>query len=704
MNATELLQENMLDYAGAVNQLRAIPDARTGLKPIHRKILYEMYADKIKSSGKYKKCAYMVGQIIARFSEHGDAATYDALVRLAQPWIQRYPLLDFHGNYGSPFGDPQAAMRYTESKLSKLAEEGFLYGLNKKNVDWMPNFTAEEEEPVTLPAIFPGLFCLPSQGIGYATACNFLTYNLSEVAEGIINYIQTGDFPVLQYDLASGGIIINPQVMNTIYQTGKGSVIVESKYEIQGQKIIITELPFNIMLDDVREEIIKYCQKENYTGVEDVYNSSGKNNLELTIIVTEGYDPQNVINILMTNTKLRNLYGINQVALVDNTPKLLNTLDMVEIYIDHNKQCIKREYEFDLAAAQKRIHILEGLTIALENIDNVLTLIKQSENKATAISILCEKYCLDYEQADAILKMTLSRLTHMDKIAINKELQEKKELALQCQEIIESSQKQEDLLCERLKAFANKYGGPRYTQVIQKEITKISTSNKTKEIIVEDVMIVCTPQGYIKNILLKNYKNTNTQDQVIKCRTDDMILLFSSLGKVFRLKVNEINQCLSKDKGTALGSILTLDLNEKILFITSMNINEKKPYITGVTKKGLVKKSEKEIYIGSTQNKKGFKSAGLNEQDEFISFTETNSDYMGLLTNNNMFIQFELEKINPVGKTAKGVKGINLAENDYVVEVIICKPPIDTIYIKKYNKTIKNIVVQNRGGKGRKIV
>ena len=686
MNATELLQENMLDYAGAVNQLRAIPDARTGLKPIHRKILYEMYADKIKNAGKYKKCAYMVGQIIARFSEHGDAATYDALVRLAQPWIQRYPLLDFHGNYGSPFGDPQAAMRYTESKLSKLAEEGLLANLNKNTVDWMPNFTAEEEEPVTLPAIFPGLFCLPSQGIGYATACNFLTYNLTEVCNGIIDYLNGKTFPVLQYDLASGGTIINPSIMDSIYHTGKGSVIIESTYKIENQKIIITELPFNVMLDDVREEVIKYCQKEDYHGVEDIYNSSGKNNLELTIIVATGYDSQNVIDTLMANTKLRNSYGVNQVALVNNMPKLLTVQDMVDIYIEHNTSCIKREYEYDLAAARKRIHILEGLSIALENLDNVIELIKKSETKAIAAVNLCEKYYLSKEQAEAILGMTLSRLTNMDQIAIANELQEKKELALICQEVIESYQKQKDILSERLRDLVKKFGDKRRTDVIQKDIPKTSTTQKAKELIIEDVIVARTPQGYIKNIPIKSYRRNST-DNIVKARTDDMLLLFSSLGKLYRLKVSEIKQCAVGDKGTALGAILSLESNEKILYMTNMNIDQKHPYITGVTEKGLVKKSDKTIFIGSTQNKRGMKCAGLNQGDSFIWFGETNGDYMILCTSDNMAIQFKLDEISPVGKTAKGVKGISLNENAIIKEVSV-------------GSEYKQFPVQHRAGKG----
>ena len=687
MDAVNLIQENMLDYAGAVNQLRAIPDARTGLKPIHRKILYEMYMDKIRSSGKYKKCAYMTGQIIARFSEHGDAATYDALVRLAQPWIQRYPLLDFHGNYGSQFGDPQAAMRYTESKLSKLAEEGFLTGLNKNNVDWMPNFTAEEEEPVTLPAIFPGLFCLPSQGIGYATACNFMTYNLNEVADGIINYLETKDFPILQYDLASGGVIINPQIMETIYKTGKGSVIVECKYKIVGNKIIITELPFNVMFDDVLAEIIKYCKENEDCGIADVFNSSGKNNLEMTITVENNKDPEKVINLLMENTKLRNSYGINQVALVDNTPKLLTTMEMVDIYIKHNLDCIKRELKFDIQSLKDRIEILEGLSKALEDIDNVIKIIKESKNSAEAKSNLVKKYNLTESQVNAILNMKLNRLANMERIAINNELQEKKEKCLELEGILESEDKQIDILKNRLRELVKKFGDKRRTEITQKNIVK-SNSKKAKEQIIEDVIITFNQKRYIKSIPVKMYRKSSDDIFAFKARTDEMILLFSTLGKCYRLKVNEIKQCEAKDKGSAIGSILKLDNNESILYITSMNIDDKHPFITFVSKNGKIKKSDKTIYFGSVQNKNGLKCAGLVNEDYFVKITETNGDYITIFSTDNKALQFKLDAINVTGKTSSGVIAIKFNDGQSVKDVII-----NSIEDKK-------IPVRNRGGKG----
>lgn len=698
MNIVELVQNNMLDYAGAVNQSRAIPDARTGLKPIHRKILYEMYTDKILSSNKFKKCAYMVGQIIARFSEHGDAATYDALVRLGQEWIQRYLLIEFHGNNGSQFGDGPAAMRYTEARLSKLAEEGYLTTLKKGTVDWIPNFTNEEEEPSTFPAIFPGLFCLPNQGLGYGVACNFITYNLKEVADLIINYINNKELITIYPDFASGGIIINPQIAQQIYSTGKGSYLLESKYEITNQTINITEIPFNVGFDVIMDEIVALVEQEEVTGIDAIKNNSGNGQLSMIIEITKGFDPEKVLERLFDKTKLRNSYPVNQIALVDNQPKLLTIKDMVEIYIRHNLGCIKREYEFDLHKTQERIEILEGLSRALEDIDNIIQIIKNSPSAAAASTALINKYNFTSRQVKAILDMKLSRLANMERIEIEKELADKREFALKCQEIIKNQKSQEIILIERLSSLASKYGGDRRTQVSEKEIVK-TTSLKKKEEIPENVVVVITNQGYFKSIPVTKYRKTTTEVYAIKAQTTDMILIFTSFGKVYRLKVGEIKQSDLTDKGIAAGALINLEPNEKILLVTSMNIDEKHPFITGITKSGLVKKSDKTIYIGSTQNKRGLKAAGLNNGDYFITFAETNGDYLVLLTSDNMAIQFKLDEVNPTGKTSKGVIGIKLNENAYVTKAVVC-PIINNVVKDSINKKLP---VQHRAGKGIKI-
>lgn len=530
-----------------------------------------------------------------------------------------------------------------------------------------------------------------AQGIGVSLSNVWLPHSFSESAELLLHYIETGELDEDNFypDFPTGGTIINKDELATINKTGRGKVIIESKFKISGHEIDFYELPYQVFIEPVIDEIKKAIAEEKVTGIADVYNKSDKKRISLVVSCIPGIEPLKVVAQLFTATNLRKQFNANQNGIISKTPIMITLKKYVDTYIEHNTSCIKKEYKYDLAAARKRIHILEGLSIALENIDNVLTVIKQSENKAIAAVNLCEKYHLSREQADAILAMTLSRLTHMDQIAINKELQEKKELALICQEVVESYQKQEDILSERLRDLAKKFGDKRRTEVIQKEIIKTSTTQKAKELIVEDVIVTRNIQGYIKSIPIKSYRNINAEN-VVKARTDDILLLFSSFGKMYRLKVSEIKQCTTIDKGTALGAILTLEPNEKILYMTNMNIDDKHPYITGVTEKGLVKKSDKTIFIGSTQNKRGMKCAGLNEGDKFIWFGETNGDYMILITSDQMAIQFRLDEINPVGKTAKGVKGITLNEGATVIQVNV-------------GAESKKMPVQHRAGKGNRI-
>lgn len=697
MDIVELTEQNMLSYAGAVNQSRAIPDARTGLKPIHRKIIYEMYADKIRNDGKYKKCAYMVGQIIARFSEHGDAATYDALVRLAQEWIQRYPLLDFHGNAGSQFGDPQAAMRYTEAKLSKLVEEGFLKGLDKNNVDWIPNFTNEEEEPATLPAVFPGLFCLPNQGIGYAVACQFLTMNLTEVAEGLIQYIQGSDFPVLQYDLASGGTIINPEVMEKIYRTGKGTIIVEPAYTIKNNIISITEIPFNVMFDDITDSLVTLCEKEELVGIFDIRNNSGNGNLEMVIEIAKGYEPEQVLEEIFDKTKLRSSYGINQIALVDNKPKLLTQPQMAEIYVKHNLGCIQKEFQFDLDKTNARIEVLEGLIAALANIDDIVDIIRKSDSPIEAKNTLMDKYSFTENQAKSILDMKLARLTKLDGVKLNDELQEKQEYAAKCAEIVGFEDSRKQVLIERLTELRDKFGDKRRTKVIQKTITKKASNGTTKQSEpVEDVVVTYNPIGYLQRIPISSYRKSNFKS--FKCTTEDLVLLFSNKGRFFRISPKDIKSCGIKDKGTAIGAIIKLEPGEKILNVFSDIINQDRPYLLFALKDGSVKKIEKMEYLGKTRNLSGMVATKVKDS-EVVSIQETNGNDIVLGSKNGYYIRFAADDIRATGRNSAGVKGIKLSEEDYLTTCIICDKIDKEVKIEDKKITI---AAQGRGGKGKK--
>lgn len=696
MNKIDICEElsyNFLDSSYETNCRRAFPDIRDGLKDGQRACLWEMYTKKYSSKKPHVKSAKISGGVAALWWPHGTTAIYETFARMSQPFTNNMPEVDFHGSNGNIIlgGDAIAADRYTEARLSPITESGMLAGINKNVVPMQLNFSEDDKWPTVFPAVFPRLLVNGAQGIGVSLSNVWLPHGFTETANLILSYIQTGELDEDNYypDFPTGGTIINKDELATINKTGRGKVIIESKFTISGQEIDFYELPYQVFIEPVIDEIKKAIEEEKVTGVADVYNKSDKKRISLVVTCMPGIEPYKVVAQLFAATNLRKQFNANQNGIISKTPIMITLQKYADTYIEHNTTCIKKEYEYDLAAARKRIHILEGLSIALENIDNVLTIIKQSENKAVAAVNLCEKYHLSREQADAILAMTLSRLTHMDQIAINKELQEKKELALICQEVVESYQKQKDILSERLRDLVKKFGDKRRTAVIQKDIPKTSTARKAKELIIEDVIVALTPRGYIKNIPIKAYRRNST-DNIVKARTDDMLLLFSSLGKLYRLKVSEIKQCAVSDKGTALGAILTLEPNEKILYITNMNIDQKHPYITGVTEKGLVKKSDKTIFIGSTQNKRGMKCAGLNEGDSFIWFGETNGDYMILCTSDNMAIQFKLDEINPVGKTAKGVKGINLNENAIIKEVSV-------------GSEYKQLPVQHRAGKGVKL-
>lgn len=686
------VQQNFIDSSYDTNTNRAFPDIRDGLKPGQRACLWEMYTKKYSSKKPHVKSAKISGGVAALWWPHGTTAIYETFARMSQPFTNNIPEVDFHGSNGNIIlgGDAIAADRYTEARLAPIVEQGMFKSIGKDVVPMLLNFSEDDKWPAVLPAIFPRLLVNGAQGIGVSLSNVWLPHSFSESAELILRYIKTGELDEDNYypDFPTGGTIINKDELATINKTGRGKVIIESKYRISGQEIDFYELPYQVFIEPVIDEIKKAIQEEKVTGIADVYNRSDKKRISLVVICAAGQDPEKIVAQLFSATNLRKQFNANQNGIISKTPIMITLKKYVDTYIEHNTNCIKREYEYDLATARKRIHILEGLSIALENIDNVLTIIKQSNNKAVAAINLCEKYHLSKEQADAILAMTLSRLTHMDQIAINKELQEKKELALICQEVIESYQKQKDILSERLRDLVKKFGDQRRTNVIQKDIPKTSTARKAKELIIEDVIVTYTPQGYIKSIPLKSYKTVSNQDQVIKCRTDDMILLFSSLGKVYRLKVGEIKQCLQKDKGTAVGALLSLQINEKILLVSSMNINEKKPYVSGITRYGLVKKSEKTLYIGSTQNLKGLKAAGLKEGDEYIGFFETNGDYIVIYTNDNVCIQFNLEEeVRATGKTSCGVVAIKLNEGAEVIRVTVGPEN------KKYP-------VQHRAGKG----
>lgn len=709
-NIYEELENNLLLYGANVNSDRAIPDATSGLKPVARRILWIMSDEGASSSKPHRKCAKSVGSVMGRVHPHGDTSIYEAMTRLAQPWIMRYPLIDWHGNMGSQSGDGQAAYRYTESRLSKISEQGLLDGVKKRVVDFQPNFSEDEEEPTTLPALFPNLLCNPNSGIGFAMACQWQPHNLIEVKDAIVAYMG-GSTPTLPGpDFPTGGTIINGMDIPKIYETGKGSVKVRGNYKLEkrGTKdlIVFYEIPYGINIEPLLEKISSACKLEKIQGVSEIRDESNKKGLRLVIEVDKKADIERVINSLFQETDLQKSISFNQVALVDKTPKQLNLEDCIKIYISHQLSIITRECLFDLKKAQDKLHILEGLLIALEDIDNVIKLIKSSSSSADAKTNLISKYNLSEVQAKAILDMRLAKLAKLEKIEIENE---KKELVTSIDAInnlLSSKDAQKKLLKEKLEEFTKTFGDERRTK-----IDNIKIDKKEKEeikIIPEDVVVTIAKNGFIKRTPASSYvsqkrngkgskvKNDATIN-TIKTNTVDTLLLFSSAGKMYKVLVDKVPV-----KGVLASSLVKLNSLETVKTICSIYKNTKAKYVVFVTANGYVKKTLLSEYESINKSSIAIK---LKEGDSIAEVTLLGEEDLILVTHLGQCIRLKTDSINPTGRVTLGTIGIKLNENDYVVGA----KPInhDTDFLVVINEIgqgkkveLKEFVPQNKGGKG----
>ena len=501
----DLIQElgtNFIEYAVAVNTDRAIPDAKSGLKPVAKRILYGAYDEGYTYSKPHVKCANIVGNVMAYWHPHGDSSIYGALVRLSQPWVMRYPLIDFHGSMGNRDGDGPAAYRYTEARLAKLSEDGMLYGIKKNNVDFMPNYSETKEEPVTLPALFPNLLCNPNTGIGVAMACNWLPHNLREVFNAIVDYTDGKEPTLPGPDFPTGGLIINGNELPNIVKNGKGSVKIRGKYKMEGNNIVFYELPYGVATEALMEEIGSACDEGKITGVANIRNESNrKNGFRLVIECERNASIATIINLLFRETSLQTSISYNQVALVDKTPVELNLKQCIDIYITHNIECIIREAEFDKEKATDKLEVINGLLKALEDIDNIIALIKKSESAAAAREGLQSKYGFSEAQAKAIVDMKLGKLAGLERIELQKEADELKELINKLNGILERPIVE---LLYRLKALVDKYGDDRRT-----EITHLTESKEEKEIEFvepEKCVVVMTEGGLIKRVPSSSFR------------------------------------------------------------------------------------------------------------------------------------------------------------------------------------------------------
>ena len=695
------VKQNFIDSSYDVNTNRAFPNVKDGLKPGQRACLWEMYTKGYTSNKPHVKSAKIDGGVAALWWPHGTTAIYETFARMSQPFTNNVPEVDFHGANGNIIlgGDALAADRYTEVRLSKIAEEGMLKGIDKNNVPMLWNFSEDEQWPQVLPAVFPRLLVNGCQGIGVSVANVFLPHSFTETANLILKYLKENILDEEEYypDFPTGGTIINQDELATINKTGKGRVILEANYTINNNEIVFYEMPYQVYIEPVIETIKEKIEDGAIEGINDIFNKSDKKRIALVIECQKGYKPEQIVEQLFQNTPLRSQYNANQNGIISKTPVLLNLQQIVDCYIEHNLECIQKEFQFDLDKTNARIEILEGLIAALANIDDIVDIIRKSDSPTEAKNTLMDKYSFTENQAKSILDMKLARLTKLDGVKLNDELQEKQEYAAKCAEIVGSDDSRKQVLIERLTELRDKFGDKRRTKVIQKTITKKASNGTTKQSEpVEDVVITYNPIGYLQRIPISSYRKSNFKS--FKCTTEDLVLLFSNKGRFFRISPKDIKSCSVKDKGTAIGAILKLEPGEKILNVFSDIINQDRPYLLFALKDGSVKKIEKMEYLGKTRNLSGMVATKVKDS-EVVSVQETNGNDIVLHSKNGYYIRFAADDVRATGRNSAGVKGIKLSEGDSLTTCIICDKIDKEVKIEGKKITI---AAQGRGGKGKK--
>ena len=712
-----------IDYAMSVIVSRALPDVRDGLKPVHRRILYTMYEDGLTPDKPYRKCATTVGDVLGRYHPHGDAAVYDSLVRMAQEFSLRYPMVDGHGNFGSVDGDPPAAYRYTEARLAKISME-MIRDIDKNTVDFAPNYDEHCMEPTVLPSKIPSLLVNGSSGIAVGMATNIPPHNLGEVVDALIALIDDENLSIddlMQYikgpDFPTAGIIMGRNGIRAAYHTGRGKVIMRARAEIEEygnnrQRIVVTEIPYQVNKARLVEKIADLVKEKKIDGISDLRDESGRDGMRIVIEIKRDAIASIVLNHLFKNTQMQETFGINMLALVDNQPKVLNLREVLDHYLDHEKTVIRRRTQFDLDKALAREHILQGLQIALDNIDEVIDTIRKSYDDAK--EKLMERFGLTEIQAKAILDMRLARLAGIEREKIDQELKEIEEKIQYYRSVLSDERLVLDIVKEELMEVKQKYADERRSEIVS-VVDEIDIEDLIAD---EEVVVTLTHFGYVKRLASDTYRSqkrggkgvsalsTREEDFVERlfvCRTHDYVLFFTNFGRMYKIKAYQIPEASRHAKGTAIVNLLPLMPDEKVTTMIHLTEFDDEKFLTMTTKQGLIKKTKVKEY--DSNRKGGLYAISINENDELINvkLTDGNNEVF-IVTHNGKSIRFKETDVRPMGRTAHGVRAIDLADGDYVVGTAIVRDGADLLVVTENGlgkvTPMEEYKIQTRAGKG----
>lgn len=719
------VKDAYLNYSMSVIVGRALPDVRDGLKPVHRRVLYAMQELGLEHSKPYKKCARIVGEVLGKYHPHGDIAVYDTLVRMAQDFSLRYPLVEGQGNFGSVDGDSAAAMRYTEARMASISDE-MLGDIDKDTVNFGPNFDASLKEPLLLPSALPNLLVNGSSGIAVGMATNIPSHNLNEVCDAIIHVLDNPDSEIKDLmkfikgpDFATGGVICGRNGIKDAYNTGRGKVTVRARASIEHLKsgkdmIVVTEIPYQVNKSAVIEAAAGLCDDKKIEGISDIRDESDKDGMRIVFELKRDVEPQIVLNQLFKHTQLETTFGIIMLALVDNRPRVLSLRQILDCYISHRKVIVRRRTQFELDKALKRAHILEGLKIALKFIDRIIKIIKASKTVPVAKENLMKEFGLSEVQAQAILEMQLQKLTGLEADKIEAEYLALLKLIEQCRSILASEKKIEAIIKTELENLKKKYGDERRTDIVG-EVEDLEIEDLIAD---EDVVVTISHGGYIKRLPVSTYrkqkrggkgvtgaevKEEDFIEHLFVASTKEFVLIFTDQGQVYWLKVYEIPQASRQSKGKAIVNLLELKQNEKISSTVLVREFTPDKFLVMVTKMGQIKKTTLDAY--SNPRKGGIIGISLDKGDELIGVEMTDGKKELLIgTRQGKAIRFNESLVRDMGRGAKGVRGVSLGKNDDVISLIVAEEDsaVLTVTALGFAKRtlMKEYRLTNRGGKG----